>query len=110
MFCVAFDYTGQRIITVRYDPALCTLTPVPGLQGADDDLIKVWDSGTGQLMATFRGHSAEITDMSMCWDNSMIATGSLDKTVRVWCARTATPINVLTGHSGHITSVQVSYV
>ena len=77
-------------------------------QGADDDLLKVWSSSSGQLHATFRGHTAEITDMTISCDNSMIASGSLDKTVRVWCAHSATPISVLTGHAGHITSVRVS--
>ena len=46
--------------------------------------------------------------MTISCDNSMIASGSLDKTVRVWCAHSATPISVLTGHAGHITSVRVS--
>ena len=76
-------------------------------QGADDDLVKVWSSRTGQLLATLRGHCAEVTDMSLSCDNAMIASGSLDKTVRVWCAQSTAPIAVLTGHQGHVTSVQV---
>ena len=48
--------------------------------------------------------------MTISCDNSMIASGSLDKTVRVWCAHSATPIAVLSGHAGHITSVRVSMV
>ena len=77
------------------------------IQGADDDLLKVWSARTGQLEATFRGHTAEITDMSVSWDNTMMASGSLDKTVRVWCGHSSTPLAVLSGHAGHITSVQV---
>ncbi len=76
-------------------------------QGADDDLVKVWSSRTGQLLATFRGHSAKVTDLALSFDNTMIASGSLDKTVRVWCAQSSAPLCVLTGHQGHITSVQV---
>jgi len=91
VFCVLFDHTGQCIIT-----------------GADDDLVKVWSSRTGQLLATLRGHCAEVTDMSLSCDNTMIASGSLDKTVRVWCAQSTAPVAVLTGHQGHVTSVQFS--
>jgi bromodomain and WD repeat domain-containing protein 1/3 len=91
VFCVAYDVTGQRILT-----------------GADDDLAKVWCSQSGQLVATLRGHSAELTDISISWDNSMIATGSLDKMVRVWCGQSSAPLSVLSGHAGHITSVQIS--
>ena len=78
-----------------------------GYQGADDDLVKVWSSQTGALVATLRGHSAEITDVSISRDNHLIATGSLDKTVRVWCGHTSAPLAVLSGHHGHVTSVQV---
>ena len=77
-------------------------------QGADDDLVKVWSTETGQLLATLRGHSAEVTDISLSYDNSMIASGSLDKSVRVWCAQSSASLAVLTGHQGHVTSVQFS--
>ena len=78
------------------------------LQGADDDLLKVWSSETGQLLATLRGHSAEVTDVSLSNDNTMIASGSLDKSVRVWCAQSSASLAVLTGHQSHVTSVQFS--
>ena len=71
--------------------------------------MKVWSSRNGSLVATLRGHSAEITDISVSHDNHMIATGSLDKTVRVWCGHTSAPLAVLCGHHGHVTSVQVSH-
>ena len=78
------------------------------LQGADDELLKVWSSRSGELLATLRGHSAEVTDMSLSFDNTMIASGSLDKSVRVWCARSSAPVAVLTGHQSLVTSVQFS--
>ena len=46
--------------------------------------------------------------MSISADNSMLASGSLDKTVRVWCLQTSAPVTVLTSHQSGITSVQVS--
>ena len=77
-------------------------------QGADDNLIKIWTSRTGQLLATLRGHSAEVCDLSLSYDNTMIASGSLDKSVRVWCAQTSAPLAVLIGHQSQVTSVQFS--
>ena len=70
--------------------------------------MKVWSTETGQLLATLRGHAAEVTDISLNYDNSMIASGSLDKSVRVWCAQSSASLAVLTGHQGHVTSVQFS--
>nr|XP_003706685.1 PREDICTED: PH-interacting protein isoform X1 [Megachile rotundata] len=88
VYCVLFDRTGKYIIT-----------------GADDLLVKVWSSIDGRLLATFRGASAEIMDIAVNFDNTLLAAGSLDRILRVWCFQTMSPIAVLTGHSGMITSV-----
>ncbi|XP_076220915.1 bromodomain and WD repeat-containing protein isoform X2 [Nomia melanderi] len=88
VYCVLFDRTGKYIIT-----------------GADDLLVKVWSSIDGRLLATFRGASAEIMDIAVNFDNSLLAAASLDRILRVWCFQTMSPIAVLSGHSGMITSV-----
>ena len=76
-------------------------------QGADDQLVKVWQASDGRLKATLRGHSAEITDLDVNYENTMLASGSCDKVIRVWCIRTKAPVVILMGHTGMITSLQV---
>lgn len=76
-------------------------------QGSDDCLVKIWSSFNGRLLSTLRGHTAEITDLAVNYENTLIAAGSCDKTIRVWCLRTCAPVAVLQGHSGSITSLQV---
>ncbi|MCP9257230.1 hypothetical protein DINM_000465 [Dirofilaria immitis] len=44
--------------------------------GADDNLVKIWNVRTGLLRFTLRGHSAEISDMSVSEDNTLLGTGS----------------------------------
>ena len=87
-YCVLFDRTGNYIIT-----------------GADDLLVKLWSAIDGRLITTFRGASAEITDIAVSLDNSMLAAGSLDRILRVWDLQSGSPIAVLSGHTGMITSV-----
>ena len=77
------------------------------MQGADDSLVKIWHSRSGRLMATLRGHAAEITDMTVNQENTLLATGSMDKSVRVWSLRTKATVAVLHGHTGYITTIQV---
>ncbi|XP_046581352.1 bromodomain and WD repeat-containing protein 3-like [Haliotis rubra] len=89
VYCVSFDRTGQYIFT-----------------GADDHLVKIWSASAGRLLATFRGHAAEITDLAVNFENTLLACGSCDKIIRVWCLRTKAPVIVLQGHTGMITSVQ----
>ncbi|EAW48717.1 pleckstrin homology domain interacting protein, isoform CRA_a [Homo sapiens] len=90
VYCVTFDRTGRRIFT-----------------GSDDCLVKIWATDDGRLLATLRGHAAEISDMAVNYENTMIAAGSCDKMIRVWCLRTCAPLAVLQGHSASITSLQV---
>lgn len=77
------------------------------LQGSDDCLVKIWGTDDGRLLATLRGHAAEISDMAVSHENTMIAAGSCDKTIRVWCLQTCAPLAVLEGHAASITSLQV---
>ncbi|XP_030059699.1 bromodomain and WD repeat-containing protein 1 isoform X2 [Microcaecilia unicolor] len=93
VYCVAFDRTGHRIFT-----------------GSDDCLVKIWSTYNGRLLATLRGHSAEISDMAVNYENTLIAAGSCDKIIRVWCLRTCAPVAVLQGHTGSINSLQFSPV
>ncbi|XP_055603175.1 bromodomain and WD repeat-containing protein 3-like [Uranotaenia lowii] len=88
VYCVLFDRSGKYIIT-----------------GADDLLVKLWSAIDGRLLATFRGASAEITDIAINLDNTMLAAGSLDRMLRVWDLQYGGPIAVLSGHTGMITSV-----
>lgn len=88
VYCVLFDRSGKHIIT-----------------GADDLLVKLWSAIDGRLLTTFRGASAEITDIAINLENTMLAAGSLDRILRVWDLQTASVIAVLGGHSGMITSV-----
>ncbi|XP_035213977.1 PH-interacting protein-like isoform X2 [Stegodyphus dumicola] len=89
VYCVLFDRTGKYIFT-----------------GADDLLVKIWSAVDGRLLAALRGHSAEITDMAVNYENTLLAAGSCDKTIRVWCLRTTAPVAVLHGHTGMVTSLQ----
>ncbi|XP_076307639.1 PH-interacting protein-like [Tachypleus tridentatus] len=89
VYCVLFDRTGKYIFT-----------------GADDTLVKIWSSWDGRLLSSLRGHSAEITDMAITYDNSLLAASSVDKMIRVWCLKTTAPVAVLTGHTGMVTSLQ----
>lgn len=89
VYCVLFDRSGECIIT-----------------GADDSLVKIWSSEDGRLLATLRGHQAEISDIAVNYENNLIASGSCDKVIRVWSLTSTQPIAVLQGHTGMITSLQ----
>ncbi|CAG7723230.1 unnamed protein product [Allacma fusca] len=88
VYCVLYDKTGRYIFT-----------------GADDKLVKVWSAVDGRLLATLRGATAEITDMAINHENTLLAVGSNDKLIRVWSLRNCESLAVLNEQQGQITSV-----
>ncbi|ETN81054.1 WD domain, G-beta repeat protein [Necator americanus] len=66
VYCVTFDRTGNYVLT-----------------GADDNLVKLWNVHLGLLRYTYRGHSAEVADVTVSPCNQMIASGSVDKSIRL---------------------------
>ena len=81
VYCCTFDRTGRRVVT-----------------GSDDHQVKLWDSQTGYLQHTLRGHSAEITELAISPDNRYVVSASNDHTLRVWRLADGMPEGVLTAH------------
>lgn len=52
--------------------------------GDNEGLIKIWDTGSGELLTTLEGQSARISDLKFSSDDSMLASGSFDGSVMVW--------------------------
>jgi len=51
------------------------------------------------LLATLRGHEKEISDIDINFENSLLASGSCDKSIRIWNLKTTEATQVLQGHS-----------
>jgi WD40 repeat protein len=56
---------------------------VAGVTGGDHGELKVCEVETG-IVKTFKGHSRQITCIDIPADNTLLASGSFDKTVRIW--------------------------
>ena len=69
-------------------------------------LIKVFGLSNGNLLKTFKGHSAPV--LSMCADQSgaFVATGSADATVKVWDLVHGFCTHSLKGHSGIVSCLK----
>lgn len=67
--------------------------------------MKLWSAVSGRLLNTFRGASAEISDIDINSENTLLAAGSLDKIIRIWSLQSSAPIAVLSAHTGMITSL-----
>jgi WD40 repeat protein/predicted Ser/Thr protein kinase len=62
---------------------------------AENGLLLVWDSLTGDELMTLPGHTGDVTGAAISSDGALIASGSFDNTARVWDADTGELLTVL---------------
>ncbi len=88
----AFSGDGTRALTSPRWP------PEPAL----------WDTRSGKLLGTLRGHRGIITCASFNAAGDRVVTGSQDATARVWDAASGEPLAVYQGHESGIISAAFS--
>ena len=80
-------------------PSITCVTRSPdGLSiatAATDGTIKLWSLATGELLATFRGHTAEVTCVAFASSGQLLASGSSDDDVRLWSLGPEPPLGSL---------------
>ena len=67
-----------------------------------DNAVRLWDLGTGELLAVMTGHRNRVNSVAFSPDGTRIASASQDQTVRVWDAASGKPVAVLQGHTSHV--------
>eukprot|EP00759_Apiculatamorpha_spiralis_P043563 PhF_6_TR40879/c0_g1_i1/m.61828 len=90
----------DTVITTTYSPDGKRMAT-----GSADNTARIWDAGTGTLIATLTGHYNAVTSVCFSCDCKRIATGSKDNTARIWDVENGTVITTLTGHYKAVTSV-----
>jgi len=64
---VVFNPQGTKILTAGFD-----------------QIARLWDSETGELLQQLEGHSDEIFSCSFNYEGDTIITGSKDNTCGIW--------------------------
>ncbi len=72
------------------------------LVGFASSVAQLFDAESGSVLATFTGHSGQITSGAFSADGSKVVTASSDKTARVWDATSGKELAVLKGHQGRV--------
>lgn len=97
--------------------------------GGKDDVIKIWELATGNVLRTLYGHSSNVNALAVSPDGKLLASGSgntndkrdlgtftqggvvggaEDNTVRIWSVQTGQQLHVLRGHELPIGAVAFS--
>ena len=56
----------------------------PYKSAGEDSIVKVWDSHSGSLVRSFRGHTGLVSRVAFSPDGRRLISGSRDHTVKVW--------------------------
>jgi len=76
--------------------------------GGDDQLVKLWDVGTGQCHQVLRGHQGGIGAVAFSPNGQIVATASADSTVKFWAVSTGQCLRTLKEHPRWVMSLAFS--
>lgn len=67
--------------------------------GSEDSTIKLWNTLTGELIATFTGHFSIVGSLAFSPDGNTLASGGTEGTIRFWDIKKRKPLHKrITGH------------
>lgn len=76
--------------------------------GGHDNLIKVWDVATGNMIYSLAGHEDWVYDLCLSADEKTIYSAGFDKVIKVWNAETRKNTATLKGHSEGVVCLDIS--
>jgi WD40 repeat protein len=73
-----------------------------------DGTANVWDTASGNVLLTLRGHARALSDVAFSPDGKRLSTSSLDGTAEVWNAVSGQLLLTLGGHTAAVSGVAFS--
>ena len=78
------------------------------VSGGLDDMIKIWNLQTGNLLRTVPGHLKAVNSVAISSDGQILVSSSDDTTVKVWSMHTGDLLHKLSGHLRDVNAVAIS--
>jgi WD40 repeat protein/transcriptional regulator with XRE-family HTH domain len=75
---------------------------------SQDKTARIWDSATGKLLLTLKGHTASVNGIAFSPDGKQVATCSDDHTAKVWDSTTGKLLLTFSGHTDRVYRITFS--
>lgn len=74
------------------------------VSASSDCTLKLWNLVTGELVGTFKGHTAEVNSVTLysCSGRIKVVSGSIDRSIRIWDLTTMKEERVIHAHTHRI--------
>jgi len=93
----------EGVKSVAFSPDGKTLA-----SGGGDNVIHLWDIGTGKRRMTLVGHTHWVFSLAFSPDGTTLASGSVDSDIRLWDPHTGKHKKTLAGHGDWVRSIAFS--
>jgi WD40 repeat protein len=75
---VAFNPAAVEINGVSYGPGQILVS------ASSDRTVRLWEMSSGSELATLSGHSAEVSDVTICKEGQTLEASRIDDSIRLW--------------------------
>jgi WD40 repeat protein len=92
------------VLTLEWSPGGSMIASGSGtdkvaMHNLPENLIKIWDFSSGEVLADLEGHQDGVMNIKWSQNGSQIASASDDKTIMLWETTNWTRTNTLIGHT-----------
>ncbi len=96
-------FSVEGVKSVAFSPDGKTLA-----SGGGDNVIHLWDIGTGKREMTLVGHTNGVFSLAFSPDGKTLVSGSVDSDIRLWDPYTGEHKKTLAGHTDWVRSIAFS--
>ncbi|KAG1853799.1 WD40-repeat-containing domain protein [Suillus tomentosus] len=109
--------TGHTVVwAVVYSPDMSMIATgghdgprtIRALPGAIECSIKIWNTKTGELVATLKGHTSIVSCLAWTKDGKTLISGSSDNSIRTWNTKTWKQTALLEAHTDLVFAIAIS--
>ena len=101
IWSAVFSPDGRRVLTTSTDPGSIDAS-------VTEKTARLWETDSGKLLTTFRGHAGEIWSAVFSPDGQRVLTASADTTARLWETASGKVSVTFEGHTGEVRSAVFS--
>jgi WD40 repeat protein len=96
-----WNFSGKRLKTIQTEAAISAAKKVSRnllATAHSDNKIRVWNTQNWVLINTLEGHQGPVEALQAIHQDTLFASGSLDRTIIIWDLITGEKVRVLSGH------------